>query len=318
MTVTNAGQQLVCTTIRLCWGGYKQILNDFDSKSILFFGGESENRVFEGGKVQALTQLGLTSLQARVYLSFLTSGKTTARVAARDSGVARQEVYRVIGELLEIGLLRKVITKPTKFEPVPLNKLISHLLNEKRRNLAELEMGANELLKAACDEEKKTTVLQNEYEFTVMQENDKWFKSVNMWAGLKTHDLVLNSRRYSQVLLSSEDIDEALKGGVRMRVILDAPKYGGPLSRRLSMLEKNPRYTVKVLAYEPKAFFSVRDRQEVYLITKPWQPRGPPYLISNHPCLVEIAQNYFDTLWRRASKFSEFKSRERQEIYQFQ
>jgi sugar-specific transcriptional regulator TrmB len=53
--------------------------------------------------VQILTRLGLTISQAKVYLALLELKKATGKITAKHSEVARQEAYRVLGELQEKG-----------------------------------------------------------------------------------------------------------------------------------------------------------------------------------------------------------------------
>ena len=56
--------------------------------------------------VQTLVNLGLTVLQAKVYLSLAKSGVSTGRATAKAAKVASQDVYRVLIELQEKGIFR--------------------------------------------------------------------------------------------------------------------------------------------------------------------------------------------------------------------
>jgi sugar-specific transcriptional regulator TrmB len=258
--------------------------------------------MFVEKKINILTELGLTNLQAKVYLAFLDESESTANEASKISGVARQEVYRVINELLQLGFLKRIIGSPTRYEPISFNVAIANSINEKRSKLSELEEQVEELLKNRVSETHEH--VWKEFKFMEMQKNDKWFRSVNVFAGLKTHDLINCSRRYSQVLFSSDDVEEALKGGTKMRILIDEPQSNDSIRKKIVSLKKYPLFDARFLPDEPKAFFSVRDQKEVYLILDPSKSRGPPYLISNHPVMVELAQKYFDSFWLEATEFS--------------
>ncbi|MFB3888399.1 MAG: helix-turn-helix domain-containing protein [Candidatus Bathyarchaeia archaeon] len=57
-------------------------------------------------RIEVFMRLGLTMNQARVYLALARLGLTTAKRLSKDAQISRQDVYRVMSELQEIGLLR--------------------------------------------------------------------------------------------------------------------------------------------------------------------------------------------------------------------
>ncbi len=71
--------------------------------------------MLEEGKVQTLTELGLTGRQARVFLNLLKCESSTARALSMSSDLARQDTYKVLDELQELGLVEREISVPTKF-----------------------------------------------------------------------------------------------------------------------------------------------------------------------------------------------------------
>jgi sugar-specific transcriptional regulator TrmB len=52
---------------------------------------------------QVLIELGLSSLQAKIYCSLIQIQDPTASTVSKLSKVARQEVYRITDELAEVG-----------------------------------------------------------------------------------------------------------------------------------------------------------------------------------------------------------------------
>jgi sugar-specific transcriptional regulator TrmB len=101
---------------------------------------------------ETLLDLGLTTSQARVYIANIKLGKVKAKDICKESGIGRQEVYRVLTELLELGLIEKVIGTPMEFDAVPLSRGIILLLNRKRTELFELEVKAKELAQKGINE----------------------------------------------------------------------------------------------------------------------------------------------------------------------
>jgi sugar-specific transcriptional regulator TrmB len=89
--------------------------------------------------VQVLTELGLTHNQAKVYIAILCLKSATARSVQKLSNVARQDVYQVLSELREKGLIEKIIAKPEKFRPVPANDAISILVQKRNEQNCQLQ-----------------------------------------------------------------------------------------------------------------------------------------------------------------------------------
>ena len=59
-------------------------------------------------KHQILTNLGLTPVQARVYLALVESGPLRISAISKASDVARPDVYRILSNLEKIGLVEKI------------------------------------------------------------------------------------------------------------------------------------------------------------------------------------------------------------------
>src|ERR1039458_8159881 len=72
--------------------------------------------------IQMLMNLGLTLLQAKVYLTLAELGKAEVKRISNASNVARPDVYRVISTLEQIGLAEKIITVPTMYKATPIKE----------------------------------------------------------------------------------------------------------------------------------------------------------------------------------------------------
>jgi sugar-specific transcriptional regulator TrmB len=100
--------------------------------------------------IEILAELGLTHTEAKIYMNLLCLKRATANNIHRKSNVARQEVYRILSDLQEKGLVEKVIDKPTKFKPIPASDAISILLqrrNEQNRQLGKKQSNGSETSK---------------------------------------------------------------------------------------------------------------------------------------------------------------------------
>jgi len=101
--------------------------------------------MFHDEDIQALTFLGLTNLQARVYLSLVNGTTVTAKKIANNAEVARQDVYRIVAELESLSLIEKVISIPTKYRAVSMEDAVDILLGRKQKESLELMLKAAQL-----------------------------------------------------------------------------------------------------------------------------------------------------------------------------
>jgi sugar-specific transcriptional regulator TrmB len=92
--------------------------------------------------IEVLVELGLTHTEAKVYMALLCLKSAEASVLHRESNVARQEVYRILSDLQEKGLIEKIIGRPTRFTPISANDTIRILLERRRKQNRELRRKA--------------------------------------------------------------------------------------------------------------------------------------------------------------------------------
>ena len=97
------------------------------------------------GGVEVLVGLGLSGRQARVYLALLKKGDARAQPLARLARVPRQEVYGLLLELQQLGLVRQNLTVPVSYSPTPIAEGARLLLERKTEELTTLTVKANRL-----------------------------------------------------------------------------------------------------------------------------------------------------------------------------
>jgi Predicted transcriptional regulators len=86
-----------------------------------------------------LTRLGLTELQAQVYLTLARMEKATLRDLSAAAKTDRANVYRVINRLQELNLIEKLLATPTVFRALPLAEGIKMLLEKKDQEHNEIK-----------------------------------------------------------------------------------------------------------------------------------------------------------------------------------
>ena len=254
-------------------------------------------------EVLMLTHLGLTSNQARVYLTLFLSGLSTAKTISKKSGVARSDVYRVIVTLEKIGLVERVISAPCKFRAISIQDAVSVLMERRMNETSELQAIAGELLKKLKKHDTRMALEEDETKFNLIPEqvNIRW-KKKTLENVQVSYDAVTSWRDpHGVMFIGIEEITEALQRGVEIRVIVDEPSEEKILLNIMKHLKKFPTFKTRHLLNPPKALVSVYDKKEAWVCTctKPGLKECPT-LWTDNPCLLSILQDYFDILWLTA------------------
>ena len=82
-----------------------------------------------------LTKFGLTKNQALIYITLVSIGKSSAREISQVSNIRREEVYRILAELEKLGLIEKILGRPSKFKAISPEKALSFLIDLQKRKL---------------------------------------------------------------------------------------------------------------------------------------------------------------------------------------
>ena len=92
--------------------------------------------------VAELTQLGLTTYEAKAYVALLGRDSFTAAQVSRQAGLPRQRIYDVLGSLVEKGLASSRPGSVVKYAAVAPELAVDRLVGEHRRQLDDLERTA--------------------------------------------------------------------------------------------------------------------------------------------------------------------------------
>ena len=253
--------------------------------------------------VQTLTLLGLTALQAKVYLELLRLKKATGKTLSQHSKVARQETYRLLAELQGKGLVEKIICVPTEFRPVPIEDCLNILIEHKKSEIAESQKKAHELIKN-LKRNNSRTLQEEEPHFVLIPQEGSYLRKLkkefeNCQKSIETITTLKRFRSITSIF--NEEIKKALKRGVKMRMITEKPEDESPLPEMIEALMQNPLYRVRYLPNPPRAPLLIIDKKEVTIVTSHSSELDEsPTLWSNSPSLVAVFSGYFETAWLTA------------------
>ncbi|MCP8320242.1 MAG: hypothetical protein H3Z52_04770 [archaeon] len=96
-------------------------------------------------RINDLTKLGLTKLQARLYITLLELGVSPVRKVVKATSLHKVEVYRVLRELTDIGMAEEVISNPKSFRAIEPKIAIEAILQKEKEKVGMMEQKGKEL-----------------------------------------------------------------------------------------------------------------------------------------------------------------------------
>lgn len=258
-----------------------------------------------------LTQLGLTELQARVYLALVKLGEARAGIVSEISKVTRPDIYRVLRELQALNLSEKIIGRPEEFRAVPIEKGITGLFQNRINEVQELHGKTEKLIQKFTENQPRP--ISNSEKFKFIETTDKaavLSEILNRNKGKKWHTLDIVStwkRTVRWIAVCRKEIDKTLDRGVRIRIIVDKPYNPSTSSlRNLDAVSKKPEFHIKFASTEPPALLGIQDDKEVHLLLdkSPYGVGGfGRCLFSDHSGFIALARRYFDSMWVMAEEY---------------
>lgn len=256
--------------------------------------------------LETLMELGLTDLEAKVYLALVQRGNSKAAEICRLAKITRTDIYRVLSELADLGLVEKTLTKPLLFNSTPLRKGIALLLERREKKTANLKTKIEKIINFAEKQEPATDWTKT-FKFVEIPNRGSIIKEdldLNRVNWQTMNIVTLSSRFVRWVHLNKKSIEEMLSKSIRIRVIVSCSNTRqSTIKQCISYSEelcKNPLFQVKFVFTEAPALMSLYDEKAIRMVLKPspYDNGGEgPDLYSDHPSLTGMAKIYFESLW---------------------
>jgi sugar-specific transcriptional regulator TrmB len=257
---------------------------------------------------KVLRELGLTYSQAKLYVTLLSfSEAATANAISTISNMARQDVYHVMNELQEIGLIEKVISNPVKFRAVPIADATSFLIGKRGDRTRALVEESTALLDKFPSKSSKTEA-QTESQFILIPKGETLVRRVEK--AIKADDSkiqVINpwQETIQWLFKLHEYFQEAIERGVKVFWITES-QHQNPDSdtKIIDSLARTSGFRLRTVAPPVSMKMSVFDFREVFVATNIGQHVAEsPALWTNSPMMVELLTDFFDMKWKLATDY---------------
>ncbi len=250
-----------------------------------------------------LLGLGLTLNQAKVYLAVIKLEKTTVGQVASFSKVRREDVYRILPSLEKMGLVERLLGKPTEIRATRISDALSLLVAEEKGKFDERLVGMRGIVQKLSLKDWKQELPKEESIYILIAEK----KSILA----KTADLICNSKkevaliadkgRIMPVLFQfSDEYTLAIKNGTVIRLLFEGEKPDAILKEKVTKLIGATSVQVKFHA-EPLNHFLMSDDKEALITTSKESGLGEsPSLWTNNSNLIGVLRTSFESDWKKA------------------
>jgi sugar-specific transcriptional regulator TrmB len=217
--------------------------------------------------------------------------------------VGRQELYRILDELAELGLVEKEISTPTQFSSLPLSKGALVLLSHKRREISELEAkiqrieDKNRIIEFSESQESEFYILprkhlmekRGECSYRNAKKNIEFFSPFRRLESCFSYNLSIYC--------------DPVERGIDMRVITEkvsTRKYE-QLKKEAATIFSKKNFNIRFATPFDNVAFSLIDSKEAYF---PLDPSKNIFedqsLWTNNKSLIILARKYFNSVWQHA------------------
>lgn len=262
---------------------------------------------FENEDLKTLSDLGLTNNQIRIYLALLKLGENSKATTIYElSSVPRQDVYRVLVELQELGIVEKIIEKPTKFRAIQPIKAVAIILKQKMCSLLELNKEAEIFAKRATVNyvAHVTSYSQEKDEFVIISGKQAIIqKTQEVMEETKCDiDSILPSSEFAPWAAALEESFNIAKNNrTKIRWIINSPDNLEQITEICNLVHKlrNHQISVKYIVDAPKIKAGIFDKKQAILATSfegTFAER--PAIWTNSPVVIALTRSYFETCWK--------------------
>ena len=252
--------------------------------------------------IQILTQLGLTSAQSRLYINLVVFGVSTVERIAKLSGTDRGITYQILTDLVEDGLVQKIMDSPIKYRSISLEKGLSILLEGRKQEDFEIKKRIKEWLINYPAKDCQTISVSEEPSLFVTNSrlhlnNMLSKKIVNLQ---KSYDVAMDFAEFdSSISNDCKEYQKLLSRGVRCRIVIESYEGKKYYSKTFESLQKNANFESRLYPVKIPMRLGIYDDREVRIgiSTNDRKHRFFTYW-SDSPIFVVLAKSWFETLWR--------------------
>ena len=266
---------------------------------------------------EMLSRFGLTRNQAKVYIATAQLRMASISEVSKVSKVRREDVYRMLPKLEKMGLIEKILGKPTKIRATPVEDALSILIKREQdmsnKKISALKANKDEFLKHFKPSEMKLIFEEEEAHFALLSEREAIL--------VRMRDIIKNAKRELDIVYSrnkltqfictfAEQLKKTISNGVKVRIISEVPDFEDPIPRIMEEhISPGPSMDLRYTDM-PSSNYILADFSQVLIATTTEEPIAEkPCLWTNSDSLVRVFQESFEGYWQNSVSWKTIETR---------
>jgi sugar-specific transcriptional regulator TrmB len=224
---------------------------------------------------------------------------------AKFSNVRREDVYRILPILEKMGLVERLLGKPTEVRATLISDALTFLVAEEKRKSDERLLDMKSKVKKLSIKDWTQRLPEKESIYILIPDKKAIFAKTSglIRDSRKEVALIADKRRIIPVLSKfSKECKQAIKKGVQIRLIFEGDSPDGLLKEKVEKLIGVASVHVK-FHREPLNHFIMSDDKEGLITTSKESGLGEsPSLWTNNSNLLGVLRTSFESDWKKAEK----------------
>jgi sugar-specific transcriptional regulator TrmB len=258
--------------------------------------------------IKRLELFGLTSNQAKTYLTIVQHQSVTVSQIAKFTKFHRPDIYTMLPKLEKKGLVTKTLGSPVVVQAVPIKKALLNLASvEKKRasdRIAKMNFSINELTETISSLYKVDDEPKSEEVYFSLLTEDHEIKN-------RADQLFEKAKNVCRIVLVPEAITRkapriyehfkaALCNGAKIELLIEAPDLLEDLQSYVERVRPDSNnFFAKFLCTKKPKPFQVIDGKEVWISTTKKGETSNVFCVlwSNGTNLIEVYEERFERMW---------------------
>jgi len=262
--------------------------------------------------IEILSEFGLTESQAKVFIAIIQLKNPTVAEVAEASEVRREEIYRLLPDLENMGLVERLLGKPLRLRSPDPKSSISTLVKLERERakarISDLSIKSRDFLVQLRQQDIEIDtdgILTSD--FSLIQEKES-IRTV-------LYDMLSKSTKQVDLLFSRPDLiwllsthgeilRKAAEHAVKIRIMSEPPSGRDRLPKIIQRrFPENVEISLRYLLF-PTAFFLIVDLSQLLLITSGVHHLpASNCLWTNNESLIALTHKDFENLWNESASW---------------
>jgi len=222
----------------------------------------------------------------------------------KKTNIPKQTTYRTLNELLEKGIIEKIISLPQQYKAIPFQDGLAMIASQKTKDYVKTMDTTKRLIEKFSNKPEKLDGAQ-EYTITVVEGKERLLKKTKTTIDNSNYNVDICTTLSRWVCINNEiygTVEDALNRGVKFRAVLQTPAFDFCLPKELKSILTHSNYAIKLFSNQLKSNSAIFDNKLVSYNFYPSKTISEsPMIWTNHTSFLVGSQLYFKYVWGKAS-----------------